>query len=205
MTLAEFDNFARGQLNDYPYLDTDKYIKLLEGIYLTNVTDPIKIREKTVQMRSDFTFIGPIVRETIESRKHNNESKYFLYDFNYRATDSRLPDYAGVTHGSEGKFVFGIPSFAHVDQVDRDISEMVMTMWTNFAKYSDPTPRGHTPSPLIHWNQFWGGKPNFLLIDSPMQLKTFDEPEQVAMLSLYESAVNEYLRALDGMGSPVVG
>ncbi|XP_005093482.1 fatty acyl-CoA hydrolase precursor, medium chain [Aplysia californica] len=211
LTREEFRKACRTQLRDFPYLDIDKYVQLMEDVYLTNVTDPVEIRSKTIEMRSDFTFIGPIVRETQVSRKHNHESKYFLYQFNYRASFVKTPEWTGVLHAADNPFVFGLSSnlagtwHRKTTAADEEMARVMTTMWTNFAKFSNPTPHGSTQLPLVHWNQFFNNRPSYLLIDSHLQNKKFDTAENVKMLNLYESTEKEYIHALAAGNTPIIG
>ena len=197
ITRDEFRHLAQRELSDFPYLDTNKYVQQMESLYLANITNPTDIRAKAIQMMSDFTFIGPIVRETKLSRQSNPNSKSYLYNFNYRASDAHTPDWSGVLHGSEGQFVFGFNGFKHPSPSDQHVADSMMSMWTNFAKFSDPTPSGALHGNMIHWDQFYNDKPTYMSIEENLKLKMFNSPEQVGMLNLFEAAVQEYLSAVD--------
>lgn len=47
--------------------------------------------------------------------------------------------FAGVPHGEDIFYIFGYPIIGHFrsqyDQRDKEMSQMVMTMWGNFVKY----------------------------------------------------------------------
>ena len=80
--------------------------------------------------------------------------------------------FAGVPHAFELPYVFGWPTIQTAPtavqedtgnlrlpgpvvfiNADRAWSDYTIDLWTNFAKYGDPTPAGHTDAPLIHWYQ----------------------------------------------------
>ena len=108
LTRDEFRKAAAFQLRDFPYLNASEYVGLLEQVYLENVTDPFVVRAKTIQMRSDYTYILPIITESQEAKRRNRgTSNTFLYDFNYRASFNHKPDWVGVTHVGEKPFVWG--------------------------------------------------------------------------------------------------
>lgn len=204
LTVHEFEQTAQRQLNDFPYLDVNTYTQKLKDLYLTNVTDPLVVRAKAIQLLSEFTYILPMVRETQEQRRHQKSHSY-LYKFNYSPSWSRNQDWQGVTHGTESGFLFGAPP--HQTASDQAMFQIVQTLWTNFAKFGDPTPIGHlhdTPAHLVHWNQFWNNSPNYLVIEDPVHMAKYNTTEDQKNLAFYKETEKEYLLAL-GSDTIVVG
>ncbi|MBN1833783.1 MAG: carboxylesterase family protein [Deltaproteobacteria bacterium] len=83
-----------------------------------------------------------------------NKSKVFVYYFDHH------PDYPpdspkagfGAAHSDEMPLVFhhfGLPGRPKENDADLAMSEMIMTYWTNFAKYGDPNGEG-----LPYWPVF---------------------------------------------------
>lgn len=205
LTAQEFRNAARNQLVDFPYVDTNTYIPRLQDAYLENVTDPLEIRAKTIEMRTDFTFIGPIVKEAQAVRKMNPGSRHYLYQFNYRPSYVTSPLWRGVVHATDNAFVFGLPYTLpgywrrQTTPADDQIAATIVTMWTNFAKFGDPTPPGTFRSnnhPMIYWRQFWNSSPSYLLIDTQLQMKIFNTSQNLKMLSLFGDTQAEYKNAI---------
>ena len=193
LTREEFRTAARKQLSDYPYLDTDVYIPLMEQVYLGNTTDAFEIRSQTVAMLSDFTYILPTIREAKLSNIHSAGSKSFLYQFSYKYSKTHRPDWQAVTHGANVKFVFGLPPSNQSTATDLSVSQMMMSMWINFAKYGNPTPPGKTHQPLIHWQATSRSRLSYMDIDSVLQMKTYDSDQESSKLDLFERVVQEYL------------
>ena len=81
----------------------------------------------------------------IYSRAGNNA---FLYNFNYRLPTSNIPaplsDYFGpATHADELWATFADPvtadGFGDFSQADRDLTARVVSYWTNFVKFDNPS------------------------------------------------------------------
>ena len=210
LTRDEFRDVARDRLRDFPYLDRDVYLRRIEDIYLENITDPFEIRQKAIDVATDFTFRLPVIRETQESKKHNQNASSYLYQFNYRPSYSRIPQWMGVIHANDIQFVFGFPT-----RLDRDwhpnhkpaddvVSGQMRAMWTNFAQTRNPTLK-HGRNSLIHWAKFYNSKPSYLVIDQHLevrQLNTTAGSYDMRLLDLYEDTEKEYLKAIDA--DPVV-
>merc|ERR1719228_2337427 len=79
----------------------------------------------------------------------------FSYRGEHRILDSYgvEPGLFGVSHVDEMLYLFD-PLHHHdlqdMNQSDENIRELLVSLWTNFAKYGDPTPPGTT---TISWAQ----------------------------------------------------
>ena len=210
LTIVEFRTLATKVLNDFPYVYHDKYMKLIEDLYLANVTNPFEIRSKAIQMTSDFSFIAPVVLEAKTAKPNNQDSKYFLYQFNYQPSYNHKPHWMGTLHAFDIQFVFGFPQrltdnwHPKPNAADLKVSDMMMTMWTNFAKFGNPTPAGHSHAPLIHWSQFYYSKRNYLQISEHLEHREFNTTQNTKVLDLYRETETDYILALTP-SLPVVG
>lgn len=182
----------------------------MEDVYLSNVTDALEIRSRAIDMLTDFMFTSPIVLETQASRKKQGGRKSYLYKFNYLASFVNSPDWMGVRHSAEVPFVFGnswiLKTGWHrsTTPADDKIAQMMVTMWTNFAKFGEPTPLGIIKRPLIHWAQFYNTVPRYLVIDSNPKILNFNSTMNMKTLSLYEDTQKAYVNAVVA-GSAIVG
>jgi len=194
LTKAEFHTYARSALVNYPYLDKNVYIKLLEDVYLENITDPFQIRSQAIDMMSDFMFILPAVKETQLYRKSAQSFKSFLYNFNYKPSFTRSLAWKGVLHAQNKVFNFGLHPTNQFTVADLKVSDAMMKMVSNFAKYDDPTPTGNTQQGLVNWQQFFNPRPSYLEIKENSQLKTFDTKKQKAKMGVFEKTIEDYLK-----------
>ncbi|XP_077990702.1 acetylcholinesterase-like [Glandiceps talaboti] len=105
--------------------------------------DPLSIRQEYIDLLTDRDYVAPMIQT---NRYHaRSEGNVFMYTFNHRANRSMFPAWMGVPHGSEVPYVFGEPfntafKTQNWTNTDRAMSDRIMTMWANFAKYGNPTP-----------------------------------------------------------------
>ena len=73
---------------------------------------------------------------------HSKYALVYMYEFAHRSkTASLTPEWMGVVHDANALFDFGAPlTLPFFDDIDKDISLTIMELYTNFAKYGDPTP-----------------------------------------------------------------
>lgn len=96
------------------------------------------------QLTGDQVFICPVIdfAETMSEARN----KIYLYSFQHRTDASTSPKWTGAMHGYEIECVFGMPFsktfqnlFYSFSPDEKRLSELVMTMWTNFTKFGNPT------------------------------------------------------------------
>lgn len=79
-----------------------------------------------------------------------------------------------MPHGFEQIFLWGLPYWntqndISWDNQDKRVSDIIMTMWANFAKYTNPTQLGV----YIKWDNFTHEAPNILIIDRSFNMSDF--------------------------------
>ncbi|XP_031560539.1 acetylcholinesterase-like [Actinia tenebrosa] len=122
-----------------------------------------------IDLTSDYYLWAPTNAALVA---HSEYAPAYMFVFNHRSSLGHTPLWAGVPHGSTFSYVLGIamkntsPKHRLVyDVTDYDVSNAMVTMWTNFAKDSNPTPSkvsGVTWEPFTKANQVYmklDGKP----------------------------------------------
>ena len=191
VTVEEFRRWATAQLKDFPYLNSS-YVSRLENVYLTGFPDDFRIRDETVQMRSEMTFILPIVRETQAYSAQVPET--WMFQFDYRKSNSPKPDWVGATHGTDVPFAMGYINPNTGDATDVIVSKTMQKMWVNFVTFGNPTPSDQQD--LVQWKPFTVSEPSTLLIDGNFQVKTYNSAEELAHLEFFKETERGYLAAL---------
>ena len=112
------------------------------------------------------------------------KSKVFYYYFDQHPdypADSPRHGY-GSPHGQDVGFVFGHinPNSQEKTPSDADVSETIMTYWTNFAKYGDPNGKG-----VPKWEPFSIQKPGVMHFRQKAQMGAVPSAEALQVLDKY--------------------
>lgn len=91
---------------------------------------------KFCKIIGDIIFACPTINLANKYSEKNPE-KTFFYKFNKRANSNPWPKWAGVMHGYELEYLFGMPwlNKEQFDYDDRVLSRKMINFWANFAKY----------------------------------------------------------------------
>lgn len=134
--------------------------------YFTN--DAMQLRKKFIDFNTEKSYTAPSISIAKALSKY---SDVFMYRFDTKpktqAILDMLPTWSGVPHRLDQIFVWGMPYWVVLENQtqwsteDKRLSDIIMTMWANFAKYSNPTEKGV----YIRWNNFTESAPGVLIID----------------------------------------
>lgn len=150
-------------LNNQPLIDAMTFAYMP---YFTS--DQKQIRKKFIDFNTEKLYIAPSFSI---AKALSKNSDVFMYRFDTKPKTQTiidmLPDWSGVPHRFDQIFVWGMPYWVSLSNQtqwsteDKRLSDIIMTMWANFAKYSNPTERGV----YIRWNKFTEESPGVLIID----------------------------------------
>ncbi|XP_059146308.1 bile salt-activated lipase-like [Physella acuta] len=161
---------------------------LVEDQYLKNETNPLALRTQLIRGLTDLLFA---LSEALEidkmSANGNPNSKHYLYQFNFIVDNlleltSYLPDWMGVLHSAELPMVFVDDSsfnYAVSTHDQRAVGDLVQTMWTNFAKYGNPTENGTA----IQWAPYSPANHEILYIDVNSTMTSFPSAHVIPMFN----------------------
>lgn len=149
--------------NNQPMLDAMMFAYMP---YFTK--DPTHLRSKFIDFVTEKTYVAPSFSIAKSLSKH---SDVFMYRFDTKPKTQMvvdmLPSWSGVPHRFDQIFVWGMPYWVSLENQtqwsaeDKRLSDIIMTMWANFAKFSNPTERGV----YIRWSNFTELDPGVLIID----------------------------------------
>lgn len=136
--------------------------------YFTATNDAGILRKKYIDFYTERSYIAPSFSM---AKALSKNSEVFMYRFDTKPKTQSildmLPTWSGVPHGFDQIFVWGMPYWVSLDNQtlwsseDKRLSDIIMTMWANFAKFSNPTEIGV----YIRWTNFTDSNPGVLLID----------------------------------------
>ncbi|KAK4321531.1 hypothetical protein Pmani_007653 [Petrolisthes manimaculis] len=114
-----------------------------------------------------------------------NNLTVFFYSFEFESADDSLfewifishpdiPVEGGVCHADELLYLFHLPLDA--DSREATMVRRLTLLWSNFAKYGNPTPANHTEEEswegeVEEWLPFTADVPNFMLIEDHFTLQ----------------------------------
>lgn len=163
-----FDSY---DFSDHFALGFDMIRPLVEGLenvkhfYIGDEDISDKVRSTIIDFGSDFIFNHPTQRMTqilVESGAKN----VYRYIFSYSGSTNKT--WSGATHGEELKYLFNNGD----DETEQDklVTDRLAELWTNFAKYGDPTPET-TELLSVKWTPVTKTTQPYLEIDSDLTLK----------------------------------
>ena len=144
--------------------------------------DPLKLRQGVVDLTGDSWFVAPSVQVC---KEHSAHAQTFLFEVNYRPSFALSAKWMGATHGDNIWLDFGPPFFDSppYNADDKNVSLLVMNMYTNFAKLGIPT-----PEPLFNgmkWTAFNSTNLAYLRIQPDPDMKNNLLPHRMAFWNHY--------------------
>lgn len=134
--------------------------------------DKIHLRNFYLHFLNDRKYSAPTIGLAAHMSK---QAETFVYRFDLKPrTMIDIPEDIGVPHGFDQIFLWGLPYWGtQTDMVwenaDKRVSDIIMTMWANFAKYTNPTMLGV----YIKWENFTHQNPSILIIDRSFNMSDF--------------------------------
>ncbi|XP_028157366.1 juvenile hormone esterase-like [Ostrinia furnacalis] len=185
-------SFYDGYYNDDPFYNRIVTNYNLEDEKARNVSDTIRhyyvgdqpISEKLYSelgnFESDFIFNHPMQRMITNLLKENANPVY-QYMFSYVGDSGD----EGAGHGADGKYLYqtGDPS-VQLTEDDKLVADRMVTMWTNFVKYGDPTP-SYANSLPVTWSKSSLATRPYLLIDKDLRMESRVFSDRMAFWDLF--------------------
>ncbi|KAJ8923666.1 hypothetical protein NQ315_010246 [Exocentrus adspersus] len=105
----------------------------------------------------------------------SKDQPVYMYRFDMKPSTasvvSQIPEWATVPHLFDLIYVWGVPYWEKIgrdwDARDKSISDTIMSLWSNFAKSSDPTGKAIFP---IKWQPFTRDNPGILIVDTNFEM-----------------------------------
>jgi carboxylesterase type B len=111
------------------------------------------LRQGLIDLVTDFSFAAP-AHAVLEL--HTKVAPGYLFVFSHRSKLNPLPSWKGAAHKDDTPYEFGFPFLnftvlQQYDDYDRNVSEIMISLFTNFARTGNPTPQ---PVGGCTWRQF---------------------------------------------------
>lgn len=147
--------------------------------------DSYALRNNLIDLIGDYFYLVPTYEIAVI---HSRFAPVYLYEFAHSSTCNQL---LGAGNGYNVPYDFGIPfietypetkGFPIYDAKDRQVSQFVMTLYVNFAKYGNPTPQ---PVSGVTWQQFNSTHRGFLRVDANPEMVSCFDPRRLAFWNNY--------------------
>lgn len=144
--------------------------------YAWRMDDPETLRRNFVTMTANKVY-GATSHRLAGYVSQYNVTYVYRYDYKLRTTKA-LPaatEWMDAPHGVELPMVWGMPYWpmaSNLDwmSVDRRMSDTAMTLWTNFARYTDPAHRASW-----RWDEYQLRNPRFMVLDKVLNMSLVDQ------------------------------
>lgn len=160
-----------------------RYGKFEDELYKAYPADTDSVPKTARDLTRDAAF-GWHTWSWARLQSQNGRSKVYYYYFD------RHPDYPknspragyGSPHAQEVAYVFGHLNSAdpQTTAIDMQISDAMITYWTNFAKYGNPNGDG-----LLNWPSFSDAQPEVMYFDNKPHLGPVPSEKSLKVLDEY--------------------
>lgn len=130
-----------------------KTAEMIYNYYFKNATSTNETIQALEQVISDSWFIWPTM-QAIE----NHDGVLYCYLFQHRGEHSLTdvlggPRGSGVSHGDELQYLFSQKKIfpGTLNEIDTNISKLLINLWVNFAEKANPTPHPIFNNPQDHF------------------------------------------------------
>ncbi|KAI2474068.1 juvenile hormone esterase-like [Diabrotica virgifera virgifera] len=163
------------------FTDTQQVKRLVEKLrnFYRPKDDPIG----RINLITDALFAAGIKISAISQAKVSKNPVYF-YRFNLngrlnfmkKMVNDQRP---GACHADELGYLFKTPVAADLKDEDKSSIRKLVTLWTNFAKFSNPTPPGNNLN--IEWKPIQKDQLNFLDIGKQLKMDFNPDPDRMSI------------------------
>ncbi|XP_049855609.1 bile salt-activated lipase-like [Schistocerca gregaria] len=135
--------------------------------YYYNGSEITMTENYTTALFDSHLFFVEGVDAVIRSTARYSSEPVFYYEFSFNGPLSSFPGGMGAAHADDIHYLFAT-STLDPDSDGGIVRAQMTAMWTNFAKYDNPTPEGNSLVTEV-WNEYDESSPTYLEITSPLK------------------------------------
>ncbi|PFX33885.1 Neuroligin-4, X-linked [Stylophora pistillata] len=146
--------------------------------------DKYALRSQLIDLVGDFLYYAPSHQV---ADIHSSFFSVYILEFAHRSKMvTNIPDWMGVVHGANRHYDFGIPLIprfsSRYDADDKNVSMFIMALYTNFAKFGNPT---RQPVSGVVWVFFNSSLRAYLRVDTKPKMAASFAPRRMAFWNDY--------------------
>ncbi|XP_031561586.1 neuroligin-4, X-linked-like [Actinia tenebrosa] len=143
-----------------------------------------RLRRGLIDMITDYSIAAP-AHAVLDL--HTNAAPGYLFVFSHRSKLTNLPSWKGATHKDDTPYEFGFPFMnltvlQHYDEHDKNVSSIMITLFTNFARTGNPTPQ---PVAGCTWTPFNENNNPYLNITAKPEMRNNFHIRNIAFWNKY--------------------
>ncbi|KAI4462724.1 carboxylesterase [Holotrichia oblita] len=199
ITITDFTAYIPPDLQIQPGSEEETIIanRIREFYYGDTEPSPSDITQ-AIQLITDYRFAYPSYRVAVEHAITAQYPIYFYYFTAdtllniYKRTEEVAANFPGSCHSDEKGYLFRYDNTPEIEagSVEEQAVERLVTLWTNFAKYSTPT----LENDEIAWDAITTDRFNFLHFDTDQStLKT--GPPKPANMAFWQQLYDDFFPA----------
>jgi len=155
-----------------PHADMTDWFSMVGG--LVDMTGMLFLKSGLWQLAHHINRVEPEDQVPIYFYSWEFEADDSLFPFIFISVPD-IPMEGGVSHADELIYLFHLPGV--LDERQKAMSQRMLTLWTNFAKYGNPTPDVEAgddewAESIPKWKPFSIEHPNFMLITDDFTMMT---------------------------------
>ncbi|XP_049802595.1 esterase FE4-like [Schistocerca nitens] len=124
----------------------------------------------TTALFDSHLFFSEGVDAVIRSMARYSSEPVYYYEFTYVGSLSAYPGGPGAAHADDTRYLFASSSL-DPNTEEGVIRAQMLELWTNFAKYDNPTPQ-QSSLVTVTWEEYDESSPNYLMIAAPLRTGT---------------------------------
>uniref|UniRef100_A0A2A4JYV0 Carboxylesterase type B domain-containing protein n=1 Tax=Heliothis virescens TaxID=7102 RepID=A0A2A4JYV0_HELVI len=166
----------------------EKAATFVRRFYLGDKSVSEEVATELENFESDFVYNHPSERIITRLFEENVGSRMYEYLFSYVGDSSK----EGAGHSAELKYLFNLANDdSEISEDDQLIIDRITTLWANFVKYGNPTPRKTDLIPE-KWTATTASTRPTMVIDTDIRMESRIENQRMAFWDLFYSMYGSY-------------
>uniref|UniRef100_A0AAY4C7K6 Carboxylic ester hydrolase n=3 Tax=Denticeps clupeoides TaxID=299321 RepID=A0AAY4C7K6_9TELE len=144
-----------------------------------------EIKRTIVELETDYIFLVPTQTALYQHASVAKTGRTYSYLFSQASRMPGFPSWMGADHADDLQYVFGKP-FTNLLAYwprHRDVSDYMISYWTNFAKTGDPN-TGESKVP-VHWPTFTTSDHQYLDINHKMNSNSVKQKMRLRFVNFW--------------------